>query len=80
MKLLRKELNLPDVSVGKFEKTNIGKIRPDKINDEIRRITRYENWCNLVEDPDSEDEVSVIQGRSNEARGTIIVRQHLHAT
>jgi hypothetical protein len=43
-----------------LEKTNIGKIGPDTIDDEIRRITRYEDWCNLVEDPDSEDDGSVI--------------------
>jgi hypothetical protein len=48
-----------------LEKTNIGKVGPDKIDDErinqsinqiddeIRRITRYEDWCNLVEDPES---------------------------
>jgi hypothetical protein len=33
-----------------LEKMTIGKVGPDKIDDEIRRITRYEEWCNLVED------------------------------
>jgi hypothetical protein len=62
-----------------LEKTNIGKVGPDKIDDEIRRITRYEDWCNLVEDPESGDEGSVSHGRSNQARGTIIVRPHIHS-
>jgi hypothetical protein len=39
-----------------LEKTIIGKVGPDKIEDEIRRITRYEEWCNLVEDSESEDD------------------------
>jgi hypothetical protein len=29
---------------------------PVKIHAEIRRITRYEEWCNLVEDSNSEDD------------------------
>jgi hypothetical protein len=57
-----------------LEKTTIGKMGPDKIDDEIRRITRYEEWCNLVEDSESEDDEAVSHGRNNEARGTIIVR------
>jgi hypothetical protein len=61
------------------ETTNIGKVGPDKIDDEIRRITRYEDWCNLVEDPGSGDEGSVSHGRSNQARGTIIGRPHIHS-
>jgi hypothetical protein len=40
----------------------------------FRRITRYEEWCNLVEDSESEDDEAVSHGRNNEARGTIIVR------
>jgi ribonuclease HI len=63
-----------------LEKTNIGKVGPDKIDAEIGRITRYEDWCNLVEDPESGDEGSVSRGRGNQARGTIIVRPHLHST
>jgi hypothetical protein len=61
------------------EKINIGKSGPDKIDDEIRRITRYEDWCNLVVDPESGDEVSASHDRSNQARWTIIVRPHLHS-
>jgi hypothetical protein len=60
-------------------KATIGKVGPDKIDDEIRRITRYEEWCNLVEDSESEDDEAVSHGRNNEARGTIIVRQPLRA-
>jgi hypothetical protein len=60
-----------------LENTTIGKVGPDKIDDEIRRITRYEEWCNLVEDSDSEDDEAVSHGRNNEARGTIIVRPPL---
>jgi hypothetical protein len=52
-----------------LEKTTIGKVGPDKIDDEIRRITRYEEWCNLVEDSESEDDEEVSHGRNNEARG-----------
>jgi hypothetical protein len=46
---------------------------PDKIDDEIRRITRYQEWCNLVDHPDSEDDEVISQDRNNEARGTILV-------
>jgi hypothetical protein len=53
-----------------LEKTTIGKVGPDKIDDEIRRITRYEEWCNLVEDSESEDDEAVSHGCNNEARGT----------
>jgi hypothetical protein len=62
-----------------LEKTTIGKVGPDKIDDEIGRITRYEEWCNLVEDSESEDDEAVSHGRNNEARGTIIVRPPLRA-
>jgi hypothetical protein len=53
-----------------LEKTNIGKMGPDKTDVEIRRITRYEEWCNLVENSDSEDGEAVSQGSKNEATGT----------
>jgi hypothetical protein len=48
-------------------------------DDEIRRITRYKEWCNLLEDSESEDEEAVSHGCNNEARGTIIVRPPLRA-
>jgi hypothetical protein len=60
-----------------LEQTTIGKVGPDKIDDEIRRVTRYEEWCNLVEDSKSEDNEAVSEGLNNEARGTIIVRPPL---
>jgi hypothetical protein len=50
-----------------LEKTTIGKVGPDTIDDEIRRITRYEEWCNLVEDSESGDEAAT-HGRNNQAR------------
>jgi hypothetical protein len=49
-----------------LEKTTIGKVGPDKIDDEIRMVTRYEEWCNLVEDSESEDDEVVSQGRNND--------------
>jgi hypothetical protein len=61
-----------------LEKTNIEKIGPGKIDDEIRRMTRDEDWCNLVDDPDSEGGELVIQDRRKEARETIIAQPHLH--
>jgi hypothetical protein len=62
-----------------LEKTTIAKVGPDKIDEEIRWITRYEEWCNLVDDSESEDDEAVSHGRNNEARGTIIVRPPLRA-
>jgi hypothetical protein len=62
-----------------LEKTTIGEVGPDKIDDEIRTTTRYEEWCNLVQDSESDDDEAVSQGRNNEARGTIIVRPPLRA-
>jgi hypothetical protein len=61
------------------EKTTIGKVGPDKIDDEISRVTRYEEWCNLVEASDSEDDEVVSQGSNSEARRTIIVQPPLRA-
>jgi hypothetical protein len=63
----------------RFEKMTIGKVGPDTIDGEIRRITRYEEWCNLVDDSESEDDEAVMHGRNNEARGTIIIRPRLRA-
>jgi hypothetical protein len=62
-----------------LEKTAIGKAGPDKIDDEIKMITRYEEWCNLVEDSESEDDEAASEGRNSEARGPIIVRPPLRA-
>jgi hypothetical protein len=57
----------------------IGKVGPDKIDDKIRRITKYEEWCNLVEESESDDDEAATHGRNNEAKGTIIVRPPLRA-
>jgi hypothetical protein len=62
-----------------LEKTTIGKLGPDKIDNEIRRVTEYEEWCNLVEESESEDNEAASQGCNNQARGTIIVRPPLGA-
>jgi hypothetical protein len=62
-----------------LQTTTVGKVGPDEIDDEIRRITRYEEWSNVVEDSESEDDEAVSHGRNNEARGTIIVRPPLRA-
>jgi hypothetical protein len=62
-----------------LEKTTIGKVGPDKIDDEIRRITRYEEWCNLMDDPELEDDEGVSHGCNNEASGTIIDQPPLRA-
>jgi hypothetical protein len=53
---------------------NIEKIGPDRIEDDIRRIARYEGWCNRVENADLEDDEAASQARNNQERGTIIVR------
>jgi hypothetical protein len=62
-----------------LEKKTIGKVGPDKIDDEIRRVTGYEEGCNLVNDSESEDDEAVGQGRTNQARWNIIVRPLLRA-
>jgi hypothetical protein len=38
-----------------LERTKIGRIGPDLIDDEIRRVTRYEGWTDLVPDDGSVD-------------------------
>jgi hypothetical protein len=45
---------------------------PDEIDDDIRKIVRYEEWCNLVENSDSEADEAVSQGPKIEERGPII--------
>jgi hypothetical protein len=54
-------------------------MEPDKIDDEIRWINGYEEWCNPIEDSASEDDEEVSHGQNNEATETIIVRLRLHA-
>jgi prolyl oligopeptidase PreP (S9A serine peptidase family) len=43
-----------------LEKTTVGKVGLEKIEDEIRRVPRYEEWCNLVEDSDAADDEAFI--------------------
>jgi hypothetical protein len=45
-----------------------GQVGPENIDDEIRRITRYEEWSNLVEDSESEYDEAVSHGHNNDAR------------
>jgi hypothetical protein len=60
---------------GEFlEITNIGKMGPDKIDHEIRRITIYPKWCNLGEDSEWEEDKAVSHGDTNESRRPIIVQ------
>jgi hypothetical protein len=61
-----------------LEKITIGQVGPDKIDNEIRKITRYEEWYNFVEDSKADDDEVATHGGNNEARGTIIVRLPLH--
>jgi hypothetical protein len=60
-----------------LEKMTIGKVQPGKIDDEIRRITRYEEWFNLGEGSESEDDEAVSHGHNHEGRGTILVQPPL---
>jgi hypothetical protein len=57
----------------------VGNVGSDKIDDEVGRVARYEDWCNLVEDSELEGDEVVSQSRNNAARGTIIVRPPLRA-
>jgi hypothetical protein len=59
------------------EKTPIGKGGPDKLDDEIRRITIFKDGCNLVEASESVNDEAGTHGGNNEARETIIVRPAL---
>jgi hypothetical protein len=56
-----------------LEKTTIRKVGHERIDDEIRKITRYEEWCHLVDNVEAEYDEAVSQGRNDEARATIIV-------
>jgi hypothetical protein len=55
-------------------KTELGMMGPEKTAVEIRRITRYEEWCNLVEDPDMDNDDADSPGGTNEAGGIRIAR------
>jgi hypothetical protein len=49
-----------------LEKTTIGKVGPDKIDDEIRRISRYVEWCNFVDDSELGDDEVATHERTQE--------------
>jgi hypothetical protein len=52
--------------------TKIGRIGPDLIDDEIRRVTRYEGWTDLVPDERSIDRGEQV---ADHILDTIVVRQ-----
>jgi phage anti-repressor protein len=52
----------------------------EEIYDEIRIITRYEEWYNLVEDSKSHNDYVISHSHNNEARKIIIVRLLLLTT
>jgi hypothetical protein len=54
--------------------SGVGKIGPDKVDDEIRRITRYDEWHNLVDEAESEDHGDTTVHDSSVPRGTMVVR------
>jgi hypothetical protein len=47
---------------------------PDKVDDEIRRITGYDEWHNLVDDAESDDHGDTALHDSSVTRATIVVR------
>jgi hypothetical protein len=53
-------------------RTKIGRIGPDLIDDEIRRVTRYEGWTDLVPDERSIDRGEQV---ADHILDTIVVRQ-----
>jgi hypothetical protein len=54
--------------------SGIGNIGPDKVDDEIRRITRYGEWHNLVDESESDDHGDTTLHDSSGTRATIVVR------
>jgi hypothetical protein len=55
-----------------LQHTKIGRIGPDLIDDEIRRVTRYEGWTDLVPDERSIDRGDQV---ADHILDTIVVRQ-----
>jgi hypothetical protein len=55
-----------------LQRTKVGRIGPDLIDDEIRRVTRYEGWTDLVSDERSIDGGEQVV---NHILDTIVVRQ-----
>jgi hypothetical protein len=56
-----------------WKKTIIAKVGPDKIDDEMRRVTRNKEWYNIVEDSESKDDKVISHCHHHEAGGTIIL-------
>jgi hypothetical protein len=54
--------------------SGVEKIGLEKVNDEIRRIIRYDEWHNLVDDAESEDRGDTTLHDSSAMRATIVVR------
>jgi hypothetical protein len=55
-----------------LQRTKIGRIGPDLIDDEVRRVTRYEGWTDLVPDERSIDRGEQV---ADHILDTIVVRQ-----
>jgi hypothetical protein len=55
-----------------LQRTKIGRIGPDLIEDEIRRLTRYEGWRDLVPDGRSIDGGELV---ADHILDTIVVRR-----
>jgi hypothetical protein len=55
-----------------LQRTKIGRIGPDLIDDEIRRVTPYEGWTDLVPDERSTDRGEQV---ADHILNTIVVRQ-----
>jgi hypothetical protein len=54
--------------------SGVCKLGPDKVDDEIRRITRYDEWHNLADDAESQDHGDTTLHDSTVMRATIVVR------
>jgi hypothetical protein len=54
--------------------SGVGKIGPEKVDDEIRRITKYDEWHNLVDEAESEDHGDTALHDFSVTRGTTVVR------
>jgi hypothetical protein len=54
--------------------SGVGKIGPDKVDDEICRITRYDKWHNLIDEAESVDQGDITLHDTSGMRETIVVR------
>jgi hypothetical protein len=53
---MRKTVSEQYTAAANIELREKGKIGPDKVDDEIHKITRYDEWHNLVNEAESEDQ------------------------